>query len=197
MDDEEFRKAARQLGESGAFNDIAYSLLYSSAGTRLVFQVTDADKFVPVHFNDFVWFTDQELLQKVHERAPLQRRIAAQDACPIKSPTFCRPCWWKTASRVMSNTCGLRSRRRSTGVDRLWGCERYHSAPPRRVHRCGNQRIAATPGCGRKAFRTRILPGAVEGFVEHTVLPVYHERGYLKASGTPHSRRSSRKLGGH
>ncbi len=69
--DETFRKAARQLGETGAFDAISYTFSYSAAGTRLVFKVTDAEKFVPAHFADFVWFSDKELLQKVHERAPL------------------------------------------------------------------------------------------------------------------------------
>lgn len=69
--DEDFKKAARQLGESGAFHDIAYTYSYSSAGLKLTFQVSDADKFVPAHFTDFVWFGDHDLLQKVHERVPL------------------------------------------------------------------------------------------------------------------------------
>jgi outer membrane protein assembly factor BamA len=71
VDDELFRKAARQLGETGAFGDISYTFSYSSAGTKLAFQVTDADKFVSARFVDFVWFSDQELLQKIHQRAPL------------------------------------------------------------------------------------------------------------------------------
>src|SRR5271168_4033696 len=67
----DFKKAARQLGESGAFGSIAFTYTYSSAGTKLEFQVTDADKFVPARFADFVWFTDEELFRKVHEHVPL------------------------------------------------------------------------------------------------------------------------------
>src|ERR1700731_1380564 len=33
--EEDFKKAARQLGESGAFSDIAFTYSYSSAGTKL------------------------------------------------------------------------------------------------------------------------------------------------------------------
>ncbi|MGB6477976.1 MAG: hypothetical protein WBF15_02680, partial [Candidatus Sulfotelmatobacter sp.] len=69
--EEDFKKAARQLGETGAFGVITYTYTYSSTGTRLEFQVTDADKFVPTHFADFVWFTDEELRQKLHNRIPL------------------------------------------------------------------------------------------------------------------------------
>src|SRR5271167_1407837 len=44
--EEDFKKAARQLGETGAFGDITYTYSYSSAGTKLEFHVVDADKFV-------------------------------------------------------------------------------------------------------------------------------------------------------
>src|ERR1022692_5200493 len=69
--EEDFRKAARQLGESGAFSDIKFTYSYSSAGTKLEFQVADADKFIPARFVDFVWFTDEELRRKVHEHVAL------------------------------------------------------------------------------------------------------------------------------
>src|SRR5712691_9087332 len=65
--EEDFKKAARQLGESGAFSDVAFTFSYSAAGTKLEFKVSDADKFVPARFADFVWFTDDELRQKIHE----------------------------------------------------------------------------------------------------------------------------------
>lgn len=69
--EDDFKKAARQLGDTGAFSAISFTYSYSSTGTKLEFQVTDADKFVPARFTDFVWFTDEELLNKVHERVPL------------------------------------------------------------------------------------------------------------------------------
>jgi len=69
--EEDFKKAARQLGETGAFGDITYTYTYTSTGTKLEFHLTDADKFVPAHFADFVWFTDEELHQKLHDRIPL------------------------------------------------------------------------------------------------------------------------------
>ena len=63
--EDDFKKAARRLGDLGVFSDIAYSYSYSSAGTKLALQVTDVDKFVPVRFEDFVWFSDHELLQRI------------------------------------------------------------------------------------------------------------------------------------
>jgi outer membrane protein assembly factor BamA len=69
--DDDFKKAARRLGDTGAFTDIAYNFSYSSAGTKLEFHVTDADQFVPARFEDFVWFSDEDLQRTLKERVPL------------------------------------------------------------------------------------------------------------------------------
>src|SRR5271166_279874 len=69
--DDDFKKAARRLAETGAFTDVAYTFSYSSEGTKLELQVTDAAKFLPAHFEDFVWFSDEEIQKRLHERLPL------------------------------------------------------------------------------------------------------------------------------
>ena len=69
--DDDFKKAARHLGDTGVFTDIAYSFSYSSAGTKVEFHVTDVDKFVPARFEDFVWFSDEELRRRIKEHVPL------------------------------------------------------------------------------------------------------------------------------
>ena len=71
VNDDDFKKAARRLGDMGVFTDIAYNYTYSSAGTKLELHVTDAAKFVPARFEDFVWFSDAELRKRIQEHAPL------------------------------------------------------------------------------------------------------------------------------
>ena len=69
--EDDFKKAARRLGDTGAFADVGYTFSYSSAGTKLEFQVIDAPKFAPVRFEDFVWFSDADMLKRIKESAPL------------------------------------------------------------------------------------------------------------------------------
>src|SRR5439155_12406113 len=38
---------------------------------KLDIQIADANQFVPARFDNFVWLTDQELLQKLQARVPL------------------------------------------------------------------------------------------------------------------------------
>src|SRR5579864_107560 len=71
VDEDDFKKASRRLGDTGAFSDIAYKFSYSPDGTKLELQVTDAAKFLPAHFEDFVWFSDEELQRRVKQHVPL------------------------------------------------------------------------------------------------------------------------------
>jgi len=69
--EDDFKDASRRLGDSGAFADVAYSFEYSPDGTKLDLQVHDAEHFAPVCFENLVWFSDQELFDKLHAQVPL------------------------------------------------------------------------------------------------------------------------------
>jgi outer membrane protein assembly factor BamA len=71
VSEDDFKKAVRILGETGAFADVAYSFQYSDDGAKLELQVQDAEPFVPVRFDNLVWFSDQELLDQLHAQVPL------------------------------------------------------------------------------------------------------------------------------
>jgi outer membrane protein assembly factor BamA len=69
--EDDFKTAARLLGDSGAFRDVSFSFDYSNKGTKAEFQVTDSPEFVPARFENFVWFSDPDLAEKLHARVPL------------------------------------------------------------------------------------------------------------------------------
>lgn len=71
--EEDFKDAARRLGDSGAFTDIAYTFEYSPDGTKLELQLQDATQFVLARFENVVWFSDQDLLDKLHAQVSLFR----------------------------------------------------------------------------------------------------------------------------
>ena len=60
-----------RLGETGAFDSVNYNFRYSSEGAQLALQVSDAGQFVPVRFENFVWFSDSEFRQTLQEQVPL------------------------------------------------------------------------------------------------------------------------------
>jgi outer membrane protein assembly factor BamA len=71
VSEDDFKKAARVLGETGAFGDVLYSFQYSDEGAKLDLQVQDAEKFVPARFDNLVWFSDKELFDELHAQVPL------------------------------------------------------------------------------------------------------------------------------
>jgi outer membrane protein assembly factor BamA len=71
VNDEDLKGVSQHLGETGAFSDVSYNFQFSAEGTKLDLQVTDGNPFVPVRFENFVWFSDQELFQKLSAREPL------------------------------------------------------------------------------------------------------------------------------
>src|ERR1700716_1326659 len=75
--DGDFREAAQRLGDSGLFSDVVYSYSSSGAGIRLEMQLADIEqsKLVPAHFENFVWFTDDELRTALQSRVPLFKRL--------------------------------------------------------------------------------------------------------------------------
>jgi len=71
VSEDDFKKAARLLNDTGAFSDVLYSFQYSADGTKLELQLHDAEPFVPVRFDNLVWFSNQELLDHLHAAVPL------------------------------------------------------------------------------------------------------------------------------
>jgi outer membrane protein assembly factor BamA len=69
--EEEFKQAAQKLGETGLFTQLNYSYKYSTQGCDLELQVAENDHLVPILFDNFVWFSDDELLRMLRERVPL------------------------------------------------------------------------------------------------------------------------------
>lgn len=70
---EDLQNAANRLGNSGAFATVQYLFkpAIATKGVEADFQVTDADKFLPAAFENFVWFSDSELQEAVHKLVPL------------------------------------------------------------------------------------------------------------------------------
>ncbi|MGA7293784.1 MAG: POTRA domain-containing protein [Terriglobales bacterium] len=71
--DPDFKEAARRLVNSGMFSDVDYSFRASGPDVKLDFRLSDIDesKLVPAHFENLIWFTDQELRAAVQRRVPL------------------------------------------------------------------------------------------------------------------------------
>ncbi len=181
--EEDFKKAARQLGESGAFSNIEFTYTYSAAGTKLEFQVIDADKFVPAHFADFVWFTDEELRRKVHGRIPLfDGELPASGRLPEQVSDVLQ------ALLVEGAIPGhVEYTRTSAKSGQLESIDYNVAGVSIRIHQlefpgAGAGELTLLEAAAEKVIDREYSRAYVASFVEHSVLPIYHEHGYLKAA---------------
>src|SRR5580658_2360458 len=173
--EEDFKKAARQLGESGAFNSVAYTFVSSSAGTKLEFQVTDADKFVPARFTDFVWFTDEDLFHKVHERVPLFKgELPSTGRLPDQV---------SDVLQAMLVEHGIPGRvdylRNSSKTERLESVEYSVAGVSIRIHAvefpgAGASELPLLHSAAEKLTDREYSRAFVTNFIEQALLPIYH-----------------------
>jgi outer membrane protein assembly factor BamA len=181
--EDDFKKAARRLGDLGVFSDIAYSYSYSSAGTKLTLQVTDADKFVPVRFEDFVWFSDQELLQRIKERAPM-----FNGEVPFSGNLADRVSDVLQALLVENAIPGNVEYERKGKADGPIDFIVYRISEVliqiRNVefNGAGEAELPALKAAAQRVFETEYSRSVLNALVEHQLLPVYYTRGYLKAA---------------
>src|SRR5437660_6422870 len=184
--EEDFKKAARQLGESGAFSDVAFTYSYSAAGTKLEFRVTDADKFVPARFADFVWFTDEELRQKVHERVPLFKgELPATGRLPEQVSDVLQAMLVENA--VPGHVEYVRT---SAKGEQLESIDYGVSGVSIRIRQvefsgAGASELPLFQAAAEKLSDREYSRVFMNSFVERVLLPIYHEHGYLKASCAP------------
>jgi outer membrane protein assembly factor BamA len=185
-DDNLFHKAARELGESGAFGDVSYTYTYSSAGTKVVFQVADATQFVPIRFVDFVWFSDDELRRKVHERVPLfNGELPLTGRLPDEVSDVLQ------ALLIENAVPGHVDYTRINGANRQ--VEALYYAPQGvtiRIHAiqfagAGPSELPLLQAAAERLNNNEYARGSVVSFVGRSLLPIYHERGFLKVAIAP------------
>jgi outer membrane protein insertion porin family len=184
--EEDFKKAARQLGESGVFSNVAFTYSYSAAGTKLEFQVTDAEKFVPAGFNDFVWFTDDELRQKVHERVPLFKgELPTTGRLPGQVSDVLQAMLVENA--IPGHVEHVRTSGKGEPIEAIdYGI----SGVSIRISQvefpgAGARELPLFEAAAEKLSDREYSRAFLNNFIERVLLPIDHEHGYLKASCAP------------
>jgi len=188
--EDEFKKAATRLGEYGIFKDVGYSYSFASAGTKLELKVTEVDKFVPARFEDFVWFSDEDLLKRIQERAPLfQGELPLSGRLPDLVSDILQ------ALLVENDIPGNVEYERAGAKDGPVDSIVYRVADVLiQIHDidfvgANPDDIAALKSASARLRETEYSRTELSSLVQHQLLPVYQARGYLKATfGTPQTK---------
>lgn len=181
--EDDLKKAARRLGDLGVFTDVAYNYSYSSAGTKLVLQVADVEKFVPVRFEDFVWFSDADLLQRIKERAPMfHGELPLSGNLPDRVSDVLQALLVENA--IPGNVEFERAGKSNGPVDSIVYRVSEVLIQIRNVEFSGatEAELPALKEAARRVFDREYSRSVLNALVEHQLLPVYYARGFLKAA---------------
>jgi outer membrane protein assembly factor BamA len=182
VNDDDFKKAARRLGDMGVFTEIGYTFSYSSAGTKLELHVNDGAKFVPAHFEDFVWFSDAELKQRIQQHSPLfngelpiSGRLADEVSDVLQAMLV--------ENSIPGHVEYLRVGKEDGPVESI----NYHVTDVliqiRKIEftGAGAAELPALEAAGQKLPDPEYSRSRLSQLVQRQLLPVYYARGYLKA----------------
>ena len=79
---DDLQNAADRLIQSGEFASVNYRYQSQPAGVELEFAVADA-KVVPAYFDNFPWFTDEELSQSLRKAVPLYDGLLPENGAAV------------------------------------------------------------------------------------------------------------------
>lgn len=191
--DGDFREAAKFLGNSGMFGDIVFSYTSSGSGVKLELQLTDIDqsKLVPAHFDNFVWFTDDELSAELRRRVPLFKQLLPiAGNLPDRVSEALQSLF--TEKKLPGRVDYLREGDESGGA--LHAID-YHVEEVT-IHIHGIEFPGASPEqaallttAARRVIGAEYARGGLTAVAKFDLLPVYLQRGYLKAAFGPSSAR--------
>jgi outer membrane protein assembly factor BamA len=174
---------ANRLLESGLFKNLSYSLKGKTDKAVLTFTVVEQTWTMPVSFDNFVWFTDDELREAIRRKVPAFDGTAPEAGNvteQIKQALQDLLREHKIEGTVEYNLSADPSGRK---VEHLFGVK----GPGLRVCKVSYQ--------GARAITEEVLVqksggifdndysrAYIRGFIESNLVPLYGERGYLRAS---------------
>jgi outer membrane protein assembly factor BamA len=183
----DFQKASALLGETGMFGDVSYHFQYSGdAGATLEFQLSDNPQLVPARFENFVWFCDQELADKLHQRVPLFRgELPLNGSLPdLVSDAL-------QAMLIERHVAGKADYLRSAFQDGPVTAFEFSVQGPHIIIRnvkftgAPSDQLSALQDAAKALSRQEYLRSALRPLVDKELLPMFFSRGYLKASFGP------------
>jgi len=180
--EQDFQQAVQKLGDTGLFTGVAYTYHYTTAGADLELTVKENPKLVPILFDNFVWFSDEELLSSLRARVPLfDGKLPLQGSLDDQVGNALNSILEE--HKILGRAEGLQSGALNAPISSYTYAVKFHPVIVRNVEFPGAGpaevpalQTAAQPLSGQEYLRSGVRPHAELNF-----LPVYLARGYLKA----------------
>jgi outer membrane protein assembly factor BamA len=180
--EKDFQHAVQTLGDTGLFTDLSYGYHYTTAGCDLELQVSENDKLVPILFDNFVWFSDDDLISQLHSRValfegklPLRGGLADQVAVALNSILG--------EHKIAGHADYMESAALNGPMDSYVFQVKFHPVVVRNMDFPGaaTAEIPALQTAARNLANQEYLRSVMRPHERLDLLPVYLSRGYLKA----------------
>src|SRR5947209_804863 len=183
---EEVDAAADRLLSSGLFEKLGYSVKGKTDKAVVTFTVVERKSSMPVSFDNFVWFTDEELRAAVKRRVPTFDGTAPEAGGVTEQIKQALEDLLRERKIVGTVEYTLSSDASGRRVEHLYSVR----GPELRVCKLSFVGARAVPEetLRQKSggiFDNDYSRAFVAGFAEANLLPLYQERGYLRASFAP------------
>jgi outer membrane protein insertion porin family len=178
--------AANRLLESGLFINLSYKLKGTTDKSVLTFEVIERKWTMPVAFDNFVWFSDEELTAAIRQKLPAFDGTAPESGGVTEQIKQALADLLKERQIEGSVEYTLNESPLDKKVSHLFSVK----GPGLRVCKIAYAGARAVPEeqlvtKSGGIFDNDYSRAYVGGFVESNLLPLYHERGYLRASFSP------------
>ena len=179
----DFEAAAKRLMDTGYFLRATYGYKNVNEQIQLVFEITERRWDVPCVFENFIWFTDQEVISAIRQEIPPFEGMAPDSGIVIDkiTKTLARLLQQKAISGHVNYTplAGLEENRLSEDTFRVIGV----SMPICSLNLSGASVSAASQLT--KAFKpllqSQYSRSELRSFIENQILSYYRQRGFLRA----------------
>lgn len=81
---DQLKDASDRLSQSGAFDNVSFHYVTKDKELSAEFQLRESQKVLPCIFDNFVWFSDQQLDQTLRTRVPLYTGVSPEDGSTVK-----------------------------------------------------------------------------------------------------------------
>ena len=174
--------AANKLMQSGLFKKLGYRVGSTGQDATIVFEVEEAARNLPVVFENFVWFTDDELIRAIRKDVPFFDGTSPEGG--------------STADKISASLQRLVNQKSdgghiqflpyadlSTGKQVLLFTVKGISLPVCSLHFVGAQEIteAELIKNSQQLIKADYSRNDIAGFVHYQLFPLYRHLGHLRA----------------
>jgi outer membrane protein assembly factor BamA len=179
---EDLDAAAQRLSDSGAFAGVTYRFSVAKGEVALHFEVSDAERFLPCVFDNFVWFTDEQIHRHLRREVPLFDG-SIPDSVAVEQVTFALESLLRSRQipgRVEFIRQGVLGRKDLSALYRVVGV----SLPMARFRFPGASVYSAEQlaRAVQQLFGKNYSRIEMRKFAEVALIPIYRQHGFLRAT---------------